>query len=268
MQKESLPEEACPYGDVHSEADWDQPKHSLGFLSAPEEEIDNSATISIQKIPTRGRRLRVNLVSLTGFTDSETKRHRSAATLTEIVVNSAEFKKRVLAKKFTTTKKTSQEIYDHLMTGEEVLQKGVDYEMDIEVEMYNKKNNVVGYTYPNVTKTWLNRYVTSKYDESGIAGNLVHEWLHKLGYGHASASDHNSVPYAVGYIVRDMVQEYKKGARWVDLYPEVIVTMPNTPDKPENLPDPVVIPMPPKETKKVCSRSWKTLWLVKTCWYE
>lgn len=248
--------------NVGNELDWDK-------MPFGEEKSSNKfLTVNIFKNPTRGRRLRVNVTKRTGFTNAELKRHQSAMVLVEIVVNSSEFKKRVLARKFTTTKKTAQQIYDHIMTGEEVLQKGVDYEMDADIEMYYKKNNVVGYTYPNVTTTWINRYVTSDYDEEDIAGNFFHEWLHKLGYGHSSASDKSSVPYAIGYIVRDMIEAYKAGARWVDLYPDVVVVNPPTPENPTPEVPPVVTPLPTPEPKKVCHRPWYYLGLVTVCYYE
>ena len=270
MKKE---ESSCSFGDVHNPSEWDNVgqynKSANGFLGAPEQE--QSPIINIKKQASRGRRLRINVTNREGFTDAETKRHVSACKLIEVVVNSAEFKKRVLAKKFATTKKNSQQVYDHILTGEEVLQKGHDYEMDVDVRMYHEKNNVVGYTYNSVKWTMLNRYVTSGYSEGGIAGNLMHEWLHKLGYGHSSASDHSSVPYHIGYMVRDMVEAYQKGARYVDLYPNVAKSEPilvPTPNGTTVEIPAIVVPLPTKVPVKICTRSWKTLWLREDCYYS
>jgi hypothetical protein len=43
-----------------------------------------------------------------------------------------------------------------------------------------------------------------------VAGNLAHEWTHKLGFGHESAAEHDSVPYGIGYIVREMGEKLSK----------------------------------------------------------
>jgi hypothetical protein len=50
-------------------------------------------------------------------------------------------------------------------------------------------------------------YVYTPYQ---VAGNLTHEWLHKLGFDHDVASTPArpySVPYAVGYILRDLASD-------------------------------------------------------------
>lgn len=272
--KEEQKDITCKFGDVHDPAEWDKFGYHYPIGLLENEEADKGLTVSVQKTPALGRRLRVNISERIGFTEAELKRHVSAMILVEKVINSLDWKNKLLKMKFTTTNKTPQEIYDHIMTGEETLQKGVDYEMDAKVEMYYKKNNIVGYTYSNVTTTWLNRYVTDNYSEEEIAGNFLHEWLHKLGYGHASASDHKSVPYQLGYAIRDMITEYKKGARFVDLYPEVVVTppvviVPATPSTPAVETPPIKIPVPTAEPKRICRRPfWPTFWLVEVCNYE
>lgn len=260
----------CNFGDI-SPQDTDK----FNYKGPELEEIQDakSVTISIQKEKSLGRRLRVNVKSREGFTDAELKRHVSAMILVEKVINSLEWKNWVLAQKFTTTNKTASQIYDHIMTGEEVLQKGVDYEMDAEIEMYYTKNNIVGYTYSNVNKTWVNRYVTKDYSEEEIAGNFMHEWIHKMGYGHSSASDHSSAPYALGYGMRDWIKKYKSGIKLVDLYPEVVVTapvviVPATPTTPAIETPPIKIPVPTVEPKKVCYRPWYYLGLITVCNYE
>ncbi len=44
-----------------------------------------------------------------------------------------------------------------------------------------------------------------------VTTNMVHEWCHKLGFKHdvqATPGRKYSVPYAVGYIVRDLAAKY------------------------------------------------------------
>lgn len=184
---------------------------------------DGIGVVSVQVRATSAqRRLRVNVSKRAGFTDAEVIRHKEAVALVEVIVNSAEFKKRVLKKEFTLNRgRTSQQIYEHMMTGEEDLQPGVDYEMDADIIMYEKRNSTVGYTYPNVTTTWINRLYFKSYELGDIGRNFIHEWTHKLGYSDKGDSRaRRSVPYAVGDLMSALIREYMDGARWEDLHPE------------------------------------------------
>lgn len=251
----------CNYADVINPEEWDK-------YFAPAFEINGRAMdVTIQKVPVLGRRVRINVASRSGFSTDEVKRHQSAMDLLEIIINSLEFKKKVLDKKFTTTNKTPQQIYDRIIAGNEDLQPGVDSEIDITVTMYEANNRVVGYTYPDTVRTWVNRKFFKMYELGEIACNAFHEWLHKLGFGHASASDHSSVPYALGYLVEDMIRSYEKGVRYVDLYPDIFkVPVEPTPANPA--PGPVVIPVPVVQKKKVCKWPWYYFGLKQVCWYE
>lgn len=107
---------------------------------------------------------------------------------------------------------SKEEIYDHLMAGEERLSEdGEDGEADIFMELDRRSSrNVLGYTYSNTTKQWIYNNFFTNGDVWDIAGNITHEWVHKMGYGHAykkTATRKYSVPYAVGYFVRDYVEK-------------------------------------------------------------
>ena len=107
---------------------------------------------------------------------------------------------------------SKEEIYMHLMAGEETLSEdGEDGEADIFMELDRRSSrNVLGYTYSNTTKQWIYNSFFTNGDDWDIAGNIVHEWVHKMGYGHAykrTATRQYSVPYAVGYFVRDYVEK-------------------------------------------------------------
>jgi hypothetical protein len=226
-----------------------------------------SMNISVIKAPELGRRVRINVSSRKGFSDTEIKRHQSACDLAEIVINSLEFKKKVLAHKFTHTVLNSEEVYNTFIAGKETLSKEVDYEMDVVVEIYEKNNRTVGYTYANTVQTWVNRKFFRQYTLGEIAANLVHEWLHKLGFDHPAnptLTRPSSVPYAIGYMVRDLVADYEKGIRYTDLYPTVIRV--DDPSSPTPTKIPVVIPT--VEKKRVCYRTWQSLFLKRVCLYQ
>jgi hypothetical protein len=76
--------------------------------------------------------------------------------------------------------------------------------MDMEVELYYAATSTVGYTNSGTTRIWVNTKYFNTNSIGGVAANLVHEWLHKLGFRHAvsySTSRDYSVPYAVGRMI-------------------------------------------------------------------
>jgi hypothetical protein len=114
-----------------------------------------------------------------------------------------------LIKGFHYTTKTGMEIYNHLLTGAESLSPETDNKADIFLRIDRSlKTSVIGYTYPNTNWQWIYSWVVRDWGVADIAGNLAHEWCHKMGYNHEfkyTDLRQYSVPYAVGYYVRDCV---------------------------------------------------------------
>jgi hypothetical protein len=146
-----------------------------------------------------------------------------ANTLLIKIMNSEEFKQRVLNFTFNGKKqfhdnngKTNQEIYDHLMTGSEVLMPGSLGIMNFDLTLYQSKNpwsKVKGYTLPDTMRIWINKkfFRKSSWTPKDVAANMAHEWVHKMGFGHDykhNADRPFSVPYAVGYIVQDLADQF------------------------------------------------------------
>jgi len=146
-----------------------------------------------------------------------------AIELAEIIVNSETFKERVIGfintngeRAFTRNKGlTNEEIYLKLMEGKEVLDQETPGEMNLYIQQYNRWwSKVIGYTKIGTSKwMWVNWKFYKNFEASEMASNIVHEWIHLMGFYHDSASDHDSVPYAVGYITRTLIQEYINSGR-------------------------------------------------------
>ena len=105
--------------------------------------------------------------------------------------------------------RTRKQIYSHLMNGAETLSPTPNRQADItlRVDRRNKKN-VLGYTYANSPKQWVYSWLL-KTDYKRVAGNLAHEWVHKMGYGHAYRWNNTrqyTVPYAVGDYVAGIMR--------------------------------------------------------------
>jgi len=104
---------------------------------------------------------------------------------------------------------TRSEVYRKIMAGAEKL----DPVEDENAEIYLKVDRstaygVVGYTRASTKWQWIYSWVLKKYTIEQIAGNLIHEYCHKLGFPHEKKKTtyrKYSVPYAIGYFVRDYI---------------------------------------------------------------
>jgi hypothetical protein len=204
--------------------------------------------------------LKVNVHSRDGFTMEEIQKHETAMGMLEQVVSSVQFRERVLTTKLVRTNgMTNVQVYELIMSGAETLgTDGADHEIDLYLEMYSARGKVVGYTRPDTIKEWLNRNFFSGFGYPEICDNAFHEWLHKLGFDHISAKDYDSVPYALGYLVEQMVKELMAGSKFTP-----VGTIWDQ-DRPNDVP--VIVP-PVFKKVLVCRRTWRS-WFRKTCTWE
>ncbi len=174
----------------------------------------------------QGDYLTVRGMEITGFSGESLDKLQDAFAVLEVVMNSEEFKERVLNFKnskgeraFASNKGLSnEEIYALLMEGREDLQPETQGEMNFFLKLYNRPwSSVVGYTTPDTNLININWKFFKGFGAHQVAGNLAHEWTHKMGYGHRSAKEHDSVPYAVGNIVRELAQQQLKTRKFNNL---------------------------------------------------
>lgn len=110
---------------------------------------------------------------------------------------------------------TGYQIYTRLMNGAEM--EPDETEEDQEADIFLKIDrsyggSVIGYTYSTTKWQWIYQRILDTWDYWDVSGNLAHEWCHKIGFEHESGSFSNnpakkfSVPYSVGYYVRDFVK--------------------------------------------------------------
>lgn len=157
--------------------------------------------------------LAVRAMEVKGFDQESLKKLQKAFEVLEKVVNSEEFKDRVINFKNTRGERkfasnnglTNEEIYAQFMEGRETLQPNTPDEMNFYLRLYYKRwTRVVGYTSPTTNVINVNWKFFSGFTPADVAGNLAHEWTHKIGFDHKSATEHDSAPYAIGYIVEEM----------------------------------------------------------------
>lgn len=152
------------------------------------------------------------------FSLTEEEKMQKAIEIIKLVVATEEFRSRVLNFTFEERKAfvdnngyTNSEIYQKILDGAEKLQPAKNNTLDAEVELYYEASNIVGYTYKNTNRIWVNRKYFNSYTPAGVAHNLFHEWMHKLGFNHASSwsvSRDHSVPYALGYLVGEIGKDF------------------------------------------------------------
>jgi hypothetical protein len=164
--------------------------------------------------------LLMNIRSAENFTDRQYDKLMEAKALVEMIINSAAFKSRVLNFTYNGSLEfvqnngmTNGQIYHYLMSGAEryPFQTEADRMMDFDLKLYKPKwyqsKRVLGYTSRDTSVIHINRNFFNKAEFNQIAMNLVHEWTHKMGFEHDfNRTDRRpySVPYGVGYIVRDL----------------------------------------------------------------
>lgn len=163
------------------------------------------------------------LVSIPGFsatitanikgTVSEVATIQKVLPVVEKIINSEEFRQKVLSSKFTYTKLTNEEIYKKIVAN--------DWQLHLVFEKQGKwapftkskcKSTVLGWTYPSTKTVWFNRCNFEGRKLSGIAGTVCHETAHKLGFTHPfqdTKTRPQSVPYSVGTICANMFERFK-----------------------------------------------------------
>lgn len=155
-------------------------------------------------------------VMFIGFSTTQRTKIDTAISLMKQVIQSTEFKEKVLNHTYNGVKAfvdngglTNAQIYEKIMTGAETLQPTANQTMDVEVELYYADNSTVGYTYPTSKRIWMNKKFFNTFTPATVSSNLTHEWLHKLGFKHASSYSESrdySIPYAVGRIVSSLAR--------------------------------------------------------------
>lgn len=143
-----------------------------------------------------------------GFTSAEKKKFEKSLELAQSCINFPLFRTRVVNSRFTEANGLSSgEIYESFMSGRNKFYKDFDRDIEVYITMYNApKKRTIGYTYPSTIKTWINRKYFRKFTYAQVAGNVIHEYCHNLGFSHHKKKS-SSVPYRMGYIVRDLINE-------------------------------------------------------------
>jgi hypothetical protein len=176
-----------------------------------------SAQTVFATVPTLAMTFDTNVTPI-GTTSSQEAKIQAAEMKIKDVVGSEEFRSAVLnhtyggKKTFVDNKGlTNAQIYQKILDGAETLQPKKNNAMDISVKLYYQNSIVVGYTTTASKTINMNTKYFNTYTSSGVSHNMMHEWLHKLGFTHAASytvSRNYSVPYAIGNIMGKLAFKY------------------------------------------------------------
>jgi hypothetical protein len=172
----------------------------------------------VGEVPNEAMTFDIN-AKLFNFERSDEEKVLKAFEIIKKVVASPAFRERVLnftyqGKKqfFDNEGKSNAEIYQMLLDGREDLVPQANNQMDLELQLYYSWKSTVGYTTPGELRIYVNTKFFDPYTPSQVAGNVFHEWTHKLGFDHAtsySVSRDSSVPYAIGYLIVELGKQYE-----------------------------------------------------------
>ena len=116
----------------------------------------------------------------------------------------------VTQNQFHYTDDNNAKVLQTIVDAAETLNGVKNHVMDIDEDIYYKSGSTVGYGYGGSPWQYINRRFFGGFTASDTAGNLSHEWCHKIGYDHEfynCAERPFSVPYAVGDKVAEMAAE-------------------------------------------------------------
>lgn len=169
------------------------------------------------------------------LSDEQEKKFEAALSLLEETLNSEEFKKMVLSYKRSdgerlyqnnhlwgdeTSALSNEDVYNIIKAGNEKMVPGTIGEMNIYSWIkkctwrdLNRKwcNGVIGSTDPRNSE-WikLNYAFYRKFDAPTMVNNLVHEWIHLLGFLHGSEKLGEEAPYVIGEIAEKVSRKILK----------------------------------------------------------
>jgi len=190
---------------------------SGGSQNEQQAEVDLSHISTESPVPYEALTFNAN-VNLVNFNQTQEEKLLDAIELIKKVIASEEFKNEVLnfsyagKKQYVDTNLSNAEVYKKILEGAEKLRPKKNNSLDITLKLYNESQNVIGYTLPSVNIVWMNTKYFNKFTPADVTGNLIHEWLHKLGFKHDFQRTKRrpfSVPYAIGYLMKSLAKKYQ-----------------------------------------------------------
>jgi hypothetical protein len=176
--------------------------------------------LSFAQVPDHASTFTTNIKFVSATTSQQVKVEAAAALIRQVLATE-EFREKVINHKYGSKYTyvdnaglTNSQVYEKILDGAETLRPAKNNAMDLEVAFYYENSNTVGYTTTGSMRIYMNTKYFNTYTPAQVARNLMHEWLHKIGFKHAvnySTSRDSSIPYAIGEIVQDLALDLPDG---------------------------------------------------------
>jgi hypothetical protein len=163
---------------------------------------------------------KVNLVSQSGFTNSQQTFVKNALKKFEFVMSSKELKNRIINFQSPLNNRfednlglTNEQVLEKIYAAEEIYTIDKDYEADLYLVLVKKRKPLftrhpaIGYGMPGQKEIFTYSWWFSKATETEYAGHIAHEWAHKVGFDHTfelTPTRKYSVPYVFGDVVEEL----------------------------------------------------------------
>ena len=120
--------------------------------------------------------------------------------LLQRALNDENFQTMVLSADFVETLGMgNQELIERLLGGADCIDETEDHVVNLDFRMYkNIFSRVIGYVLGNSRTIHVNKKFFG--NPKNFASNILHEYMHILGFKHTSAVDYGSVPYKMNSI--------------------------------------------------------------------
>ncbi|MBG60512.1 MAG: hypothetical protein CMJ16_08655 [Peredibacter sp.] len=199
-------------------------------------DFDTSYEVSREKVSDSYLRVVPEKTLYSILTSAQEQKFELALSVLEETLNSEEFKLKVLSYKRSDGKRlfqknylwnnkaqelSNEDIYNILMNADEAAIPGTKGEMNI----YSWIKKCKWYDYANpVTNVWCRKVVGSTsphssewikinynfyagYEAPQMVNNLVHEWIHLLGFLHGEENMREEAPYVIGRIAQEVSEK-------------------------------------------------------------
>jgi hypothetical protein len=176
-----------------------------------------ASDISSAAVPTAAMTFDTNIYVSNATSSQEAKIQKAEEKIRDVIGSEA-FRTKVLNFTYAGKKQfkdngglTNAQIYQKILDASEKVTPGKDNEMDLKIKTYYENSSTVGFTSTSSLYINMNTKFLNKYTANNVTRNMIHEWLHKLGFHHAvnySTSRDYSVPYAIGSIMEKLAAQY------------------------------------------------------------
>lgn len=106
---------------------------------------------------------------------------------------------------------SNEKVLETILAAKEMLGDGKEdgtAQIYLKIDRSWRSRKIIGYTFPDSKWQWIYNWAFKSFTLEQIAGNLAHEYCHKLGFNDSSfKKSHDAIPYIVGNFVENFKED-------------------------------------------------------------